>query len=140
MSTDESEDVETAIAYTDGAARGNPGPAGAGAYFQLAEEEKRFFRYLGEATNNQAEYAALLLALEEAQNMGIRNLEIRADSELMVRQITGEYKVRNERLREVFEEAQRRIESFDSFKIVHVPREANQEADRLANQAIDEAS
>lgn len=127
-----------AVAFTDGAARGNPGPAGAGVYMKVGDKEHRFHRYLGETTNNQAEYAALLLALEEAANLGVTHLQIFADSELMVKQVNGEYKVKNAGLKPVFAEAKERIAGFTDFEIAHVRREQNSEADSLANQAIDE--
>ncbi len=125
--------------YTDGAARGNPGPAGAGAYVQDEEgsvvDEAR--RYLGEATNNVAEYQALLLGLERARALGATSLEVRADSELIVRQMRGEYRVRNSALQELCRKAHALAAAFESVRYVHVPREQNRDADRLANQAID---
>ena len=127
------------IVYTDGAARGNPGPAGAGAHLEdgsgkhVASAEQ----YLGEATNNVAEYAALLLGLERAHALGARDVEVRADSELMVKQMRGEYRVRNAGLKPLFERARALASRFDAVKYVHVRRELNQAADRLANQAID---
>lgn len=126
--------------YTDGAAKGNPGPAGAGwvildADGKLLLENKK---YLGELTNNQAEYQALLLALKDALQLGKEALELRADSELMVRQIEGKYKVKNEGLKPLFREAVLSLSRFKSYSIQYVPREKNEEADRLANEAIEE--
>jgi ribonuclease HI len=126
-----------AVAYTDGAARGNPGPAGAGVHMRIGDEWHGFHRYLGETTNNQAEYAALLLALEEAAKAGVTHLEVYADSELMVKQINGEYRVKNAALKPVFAKAQGLIRELTGFSLSHVRRENNQEADALANQAID---
>ena len=128
------------IAYTDGAARGNPGPAGAGVYIVdqhdiLVDEA---IAYLGEVTNNIAEYRALLLALDKLESLQASQIIIRSDSELMVRQLNGEYRVKNEGLRPLFQEAKARLRGFDSVTIEHVRREQNKEADRLANQAIDE--
>ena len=125
--------------FTDGAARGNPGPAGAGVYIEDAEGEvvSEDFAYLGEATNNVAEYRALLLGLERAQELGARKIEIRADSELMVRQLRGEYRVRNAALRKLFERARTLENAFEQIEYTHVRRERNRDADRLANHAID---
>jgi ribonuclease HI len=126
-------------AYTDGAARGNPGPAGAGVWLLdaqgkcIAEEA----RYLGEATNNVAEYSALLVALERAIELGATRLEIRSDSELLVRQMTGVYRVKHPGLRELYDRAQALSRKIGDVDFVHVRREANREADRLANLAID---
>ncbi|MDO8526521.1 MAG: ribonuclease HI family protein [Deltaproteobacteria bacterium] len=125
--------------YTDGAARGNPGPAGAGwvildAHGKLLVENKK---YLGELTNNQAEYQALLLALNEMQKMGTGSLVLCSDSELMVRQLKGEYKVKNEGLKPLFREAVLILSRFEGHHLKHIPREQNGEADRLANEAID---
>lgn len=125
--------------YTDGAARGNPGPAGAGVYIvddrglPVAERQ----RYLGEATNNVAEYSALLLALEIARELRAGRVEIRSDSELLVRQMRGEYRIRNAALQELAERARALASEFDSVAYVHVRREQNRDADRLANRAID---
>jgi ribonuclease HI len=126
--------------HCDGAARGNPGPAGAGAV--LTDGRGRtiaeLHRYLGEMTNNQAEYRALLLAVEEAGRRGATNLAIYSDSELMVRQIRGEYRVKNEGIRPLHDEIRRRLREIGSYTIEHVPREENGRADELANRAIDE--
>lgn len=126
--------------YTDGAARGNPGPAGAGWSIQKADgavlaEGKR---YLGELTNNQAEYRALLLALKEVVGLHPTSLEIFADSELMVRQLKGEYKVKNEGLRPLYEQALLTLRKIPHYSLHSIPREQNGDADRLANEAIDE--
>ena len=128
------------IAYTDGAARGNPGPAGAGVYIvdmhDVFVDEAQL--YLGEATNNVAEYRALLLALDRLEALGAKEVIIRADSQLMIRQLTGEYRVKNEGLKPLYTEARARLRSFVSVTLEHVPRELNKDADRLANRAIDE--
>lgn len=126
--------------YTDGAARGNPGPAGAGAVLcdikgRTVEE---LFEYLGETTNNIAEYRALLLGLKKAIALGAREIEILADSELMVRQLQGKYRVKNEGLKPLFQEAIQLLKEFGKYSINHIDREENREADRLANRAIDE--
>lgn len=127
------------VVYTDGAARGNPGPAGAGVCIRDARgnviEERA--SYLGEATNNVAEYEALLLGLDEAQRLGGTRVEIRSDSELVVRQMLGEYRVRNARLKELHARAKSLERVFARVEYVHVRREENRDADRLANRAID---
>jgi ribonuclease HI len=132
---------ELLIAYTDGAARGNPGPAGAGVLIvdlhDVVVEEA--LAYLGEATNNIAEYQALLLALDKLEALNAKQVIIRSDSQLIVRQLCGEYRVKNEGLRPLFLEAKARLRNFESVTIEHIPREQNKAADKLANQAIDEA-
>jgi ribonuclease HI len=127
------------VVYTDGAARGNPGPGGAG----VAIEDRggaslaQAWRYLGAVTNNVAEYEALCLGLEHAAALGARRIEVRADSELIVRQMRGEYRVRNPGLRTLFARACKLAARFEQVGYVHVPREKNRVADRLANLAID---
>ncbi len=132
--------MKTFTIYTDGAARGNPGPAGAGwvivdASGKTLVENKK---YLGDLTNNQAEYQALLLALQDAIKLGDGDLKLCADSELMVRQLKGEYKVKNDGLKPLFREAVLTLSKFKSYTVKHLPREQNEEADQLANEAIDE--
>lgn len=127
------------IIYCDGAARGNPGPAGAGALI-LDEDGSVVFelsRYLGETTNNQAEYQALILALEEAMKQDVDEVQIYSDSELMVRQIKGEYRVKNGGLKELFKIVLRKLQTFRKYSIDYLPREKNTLADSLANRAID---
>lgn len=130
------------VLYTDGASRGNPGPAGAGALIIDLEgstvAEKAV--YLGEATNNQAEYQALLVGLKAAVKLAPSRLTIRMDSELIVKQLNGEYRVRNRDLQPLYSRARELIQRFGEVRIVHVPREENAHADRLANQAIDNRS
>lgn len=126
--------------YTDGAARGNPGPAGAG-WVILGDQGRELVqkkKYLGELTNNQAEYQALLYALEDAQKLGGKGLCLFADSELMVRQINGDYKVKNEGLKPLFQKALLTLSKFQEYTINHIPREQNAKADQLANEAIDD--
>ncbi|MCI0642365.1 MAG: ribonuclease HI family protein [Gemmataceae bacterium] len=126
--------------YTDGGARGNPGPAGFGYVIQppgqAVIEEQGF---LGTATNNIAEYTGLVRALEHAQKLGARRVVVFSDSELMVKQMNGEYKVRNPGLLELFEEAKELCKAFESVKLRHVPRAENKHADRLYNEALDRA-
>lgn len=125
--------------FVDGASRGNPGKAGAGAVIKAPDGTiiKRLKSYLGIATNNVAEYRALLMALEAAQALNIQSLKIYADSELVVKQIKGKYKVRNEDLLVLYNKVQRLLKGFKKFHIDHIPREKNSDADLLANEAID---
>jgi ribonuclease HI len=134
-----SADGAALVVNTDGASRGNPGPAAAG--FALYREGKLLEaagQYLGKQTNNQAEYNALILALKRALELGAHEVTVRTDSELMVRQIKGEYRVKNSALQDLFAGAKDLIRQFKSFRIQHVPREQNQKADSMANRAIDE--
>jgi ribonuclease HI len=127
-------------AFIDGAARGNPGPAGAGAYFPSLPPEGspvELSEALGRATNNEAEYRALLLALRTAAEHGAFEVEIFSDSELLVHQINGRYRVKAENLKPLFAEAVRRAGDFRRFSIRHVRREQNRDADRLANRGAD---
>ena len=127
------------IINTDGAARGNPGPAGIGV---VIKDEKgavvrEIAEYIGETTNNQAEYRALIMALEAAVELKADSVGIFADSELMVSQIKGIYKVKNEGLKPLFEQARELLQKFKVCNIEYLPREKNKEADKLANIAID---
>ncbi|MDR1997428.1 MAG: ribonuclease HI family protein [Candidatus Margulisbacteria bacterium] len=124
------------IGFVDGGARGNPGPAGAGAVLD-GPRPLALSRYLGETTNNVAEYTALVLLLREALAAGYTELEVFADSELMVRQINGIYKVKDAKLRELFFQATELAARLQKFSLTHVPRAKNQAADRLVNEAID---
>ncbi len=131
------------IIYTDGGARGNPGPAGAGAVILegervLAEVKK----YLGEQTNNWAEYEAVILVLIEAKKLGLasRDIEVRADSKLVVEQVSGHWKIKEPALKIKHAKVRAMIAAdFPRIRFVHVPREENKEADRLVNEAIDSA-
>ncbi|MFQ5424864.1 MAG: ribonuclease HI family protein [Phycisphaerae bacterium] len=125
--------------HIDGGSRGNPGPAGAGVVIQGPDGTPRLEAgyFLGPMTNNQAEYTALIRALEAAQAMEGRNLKLISDSQLMVRQINGQYKVKNPGLRPLFQTAMARLSEFKRWNIRHVMREANQRADELANVAMD---
>jgi len=126
--------------FCDGAARGNPGPAGAGAVLYTPDGRlvERLGRYLGRQTNNHAEYQGLILGLERALELGAREVEVYADSELMVRQLLGEYRVRAEGLLPLWRRARELLARFDRARIAHVPRERNAEADEMSNRAIDE--
>lgn len=128
------------VAHIDGGARGNPGPAGFGV---VVEDEAgrpvaRLSQYLGHRTNNYAEYMGLLSALAYALKHGFKALKIISDSELMVRQIQGRYKVKSPVLLDLYQQAKSLIRQLDWFRIEHTLREGNAEADRLANEAMDE--
>lgn len=129
------------VVYCDGAARGNPGPAGAGAV--LFDEDGRVVATarakLGETTNNVAEYHGLLLGLKLAREQGVGRVEVRMDSELVVRQVRGEYKVKKPHLRELHQQVREAATEFEEVILLHVPRTENAEADRQANLAIDSA-
>jgi len=127
------------IIHTDGGARGNPGPAGLGVYVTDAEGRVvlEHCRYIGETTNNQAEYRAVIDALEHAQQLGGAELEFYLDSELVVRQLNHQYKVRDADLAPLFMRVWNLSTGFRKVTFTHVRREANKDADRLVNQAID---
>ena len=132
--------------YTDGGARGNPGPAGIGAVIYKSELNKKNFEklgeykeYIGETTNNQAEYRALILALERAKELGGSELEVYMDSELIVKQMKQDYKVKNKELQPLFVKVWNLSIEFKSVKYHHITRDKNKEADALVNEAIDKA-
>jgi ribonuclease HI len=127
------------VIHVDGASRGNPGLAGAGAIIKDSSGAVigELRRFLGMGTNNMAEYEALILALEEAKGLGCESVSVFADSELVVKQIKGIYRVKNEGLKGLYAIAIKLASQFTSFKIAHVKRELNSEADKLANEAID---
>lgn len=127
-------------AHCDGGARGNPGPAGFGAVIEDPEGEvvARLSEYLGKQTNNYAEYSGLLAVLGWALRNGARRLCVVSDSELMVRQMKGQYKVKAPGLKPLWEEAQKRAAKLEDFEMRHTLRGGNKEADRLANAAMDQ--
>ena len=126
----------------DGGARGNPGPAAVAAVVQdrSGEVVEERSEAIGTATNNVAEYRALLLGIERAAALGARSLELIGDSELIVRQVNGEYKVKDEALRELHRQVRKALEGFDEWSIRHVRRDDNAEADRLVNEELDRSS
>jgi ribonuclease HI len=132
-------DLVKLVVNVDGGARGNPGPAAIGAVVQdpggevLEERGER----IGKATNNVAEYRAVLLGIERAAELGASELELVGDSELIVRQVKGEYKVKDATLRGLHAEVKRALRPFERWSIRHVRREQNAEADRLVNSALD---
>lgn len=127
------------IIFTDGGARGNPGPSGIGAV--IYDEKKNVIaeisEYLGEGTNNQAEYKALIAALKRATTLEGQEIECYLDSELVVKQLNREYKVKNKDLAPLFLEIHNLSLNFTGISYTHIPRERNGEADRLANEAMD---
>ena len=127
------------ILYIDGASRGNPGRAGAGVWMTNGAGRKvvEMSRYLGHKTNNEAEYWALLLGLREAKRLGGKSIHIFTDSELIERQVKGLYRVKHLNLKGLHKMVTQNLKEFSSFDIQSIPREQNQEADRLANQAIE---
>ncbi|MCE5273019.1 ribonuclease HI family protein [bacterium] len=128
--------------YTDGGSRGNPGPAGIGVLLSQGSDgwEQELAAHIGRATNNVAEYTALVEGLRLARQLGVRRVEHFADSELMVRQLLGQYKVKSPELRELLEQVRALVTSFDSFSTRHVRRELNTRADSLVNRALDQAA
>jgi ribonuclease HI len=130
------------VIYTDGGARGNPGPAGAGVVIVDGGKKIELKKFLGECTNNRAEYEALVLALHEAKKRGLgsREIEVHMDSELIVRQMNNEYQVKEETLWRQYMNAHNLIVAhFPHIAFVHISRDKNTDADRLVNEAIDEA-
>jgi ribonuclease HI len=127
------------IAYVDGGARGNPGPSGYGVYVTNAQGKMvaELSEYLGHQTNNFAEYNGLLAALDFAVKHGHPRLQVVSDSELMVKQMTGVYKVRSPELKELYDRARTLARKLERFEIRHVLRAQNRDADRLANEAMD---
>ena len=126
-------------AFIDGAARGNPGPAGAGVWVPPApgRDAEEHYQALGRTTNNVAEYRALLLALARAEALGAADVEIFSDSLLLVQQVNGAYRVKADHLKPLVADAVQRAKRFRRFSIAHVRREQNKDADRLANLGAD---
>ena len=129
-------------ANIDGGSRGNPGPAAYGVVVRdpRGQTVARLKKYIGRSTNNVAEYYGLIAALDYAQSRQIRALDVESDSELLVKQMRGQYKVKSADLQPLYERAKKMSQSFEAFHIRHVYREQNREADALANEAMDEVS
>ena len=134
--------TKSMLIWVDGAARGNPGPAAIGAVIKDEQGATlaRISQRIGKTTNNQAEYRALIAALEKAVQLGARKVSVYSDSELVVRQITGRYRVKKAELKPLFQKVTQLQSRLESFSISHIPREQNTEADRLANEALDQGS
>lgn len=129
------------VLFTDGGARGNPGPAGIGAVLKDASGEVigEIAEGIGETTNNVAEYSALIAGLEMALDRGVTEIEVFMDSELVISQLKGEWKIKNDRLRSLAVKARALLNRFEPHTLEHVRRELNSDADRLANQGMDAA-
>ncbi len=125
--------------FVDGGSRGNPGPSGGGAVIKdpSGKVVKRLKKRLGLGTNNRAEYMALIMALEAARGLGAEKVRIFADSQLMVRQVTGRYRVKSPALQPLYRKVMALLAAFKDYRISHIPREKNSEADGLANEAMD---
>jgi ribonuclease HI len=132
-----SSDSYEATIYIDGGSRGNPGDAGIGIVIENGNERYGYYQYIGITTNNEAEYMALIHALIIAKDKNYKNIRVFSDSELITKQINGEYRVKNENLIKLYYDVRNLISKFDQFKISHIVREKNIDADRLANIAMD---
>ena len=134
--------IKSVSINTDGASRGNPGPAAIGV--TIKDDRGKLItsisQYIGVTTNNQAEYRAVILALEKAKDLEVEEIDFYLDSELVVSQLKGDYKVKNKELASLFVKIWNLAQQFKKVRYFHVPREENKEADRLANQAMDEGS
>ena len=130
------------VVYTDGGARGNPGPAAAGVVIADAEGKtlKEYSHYLGEMTNNQAEYGAVILGMQKAKQLKAKSIEIRIDSELIGYQMMGKYKIKDSDLQPLFIKAWNLMQDFEKVEIKLIPREQNKRADKLVNQELDKKS
>jgi ribonuclease HI len=132
-------DIDKLIIYTDGAARGNPGPAAIGV---VLKDDKgnvvgTISRRLSPTTNNQAEYQAIIAGLEKAIGLGVKSVLVKSDSELVVNQINGRFKIKNTALRPLYQKVVQLTGSLKNFSITYIPREQNRQADALANKALD---
>ena len=131
--------IKRVIIFADGASRGNPGPAAIGAI--IKDEQGRFItsisQRIGRATNNQAEYRAIIAALEEATRLYAKRVDVKMDSELVVKQINGEYRVKKATLKPLYQQVKQQQGLLEGFTITHIPRQQNIEADKLANKALD---
>jgi len=134
---DKKVEADSCVAYIDGASRGNPGPS-AYAYVLTTCSGEKYVESsrIGTSTNNKAEYTALIRALRRAKSIGCRRLTVYSDSQLLTRQLNGEYRVRNPGLRTLYQEAISLMASFESVRIIHIPRERNVEADALAKAVL----
>jgi len=133
------EPVERLVIHCDGAARGNPGPAGSGAYLTTPDGRvvDEIAEGLGETTNNVAEYTAAILGLQRAKELGVREVLLRSDSQLLIHQLTGVYRVKSPHLQPLHRQIRDLVNAFDRVTFEHVPRERNVDADRLANLGVD---
>jgi ribonuclease HI len=127
------------IIYTDGAAQGNPGPGAIGVVIKDENGPilEKISQRLGVTTNNQAEYQAIIIGLGKAISLGVKNVAVKSDSELVVKQLNGQYKIKNVVLRQLYQKVVQLTGSLESFSISYIPREQNKAADALANKALD---
>ncbi|NCF75446.1 MAG: reverse transcriptase-like protein [Xanthomonadaceae bacterium] len=138
--------MQKVVIYTDGAARGNPGPAGIGIVIKNINDDRNYCEYIGKTTNNEAEYRALIFGLKKAKSLLNKKkskqteVECFLDSELVVKQLNHQYKIENENMQKFFLIVWNLILDFKSVIFSHIPREQNKEADKLANQGIDNKS
>ena len=132
--------MRKAVIYSDGASSGNPGKAGIGGVISVGADTFEFSRSIGIATNNVAEYSALIEALKTAVEMGATEAQIFLDSELVVRQINGQYKVKHENIKPLYEKAKSLLSSFEKFSVRHIPREQNKRADALSKEGVNASS
>jgi len=124
--------------FIDGASRGNPGPSGIGiVFFENKNAIRKLYKFIGNATNNIAEYTALIYSLQEALIAGFKDVVIKSDSELLTKQLTGEYRVKNENLKSYYDQFMHLSRGFDKIDVVNIDRKDNSQADKLANKAID---
>ncbi len=130
--------LKRVVIYADGASRGNPGPAAIGVTIKDKGGKLITFisQCIGRATNNQAEYRAIIAALEEATRLGAKQVDIKMDSELVVKQINGEYRVKKATLKPLYQQVKQQQGLLEGFTITHIPRQQNIEADKLANKAL----
>jgi len=131
--------MKTLEIFIDGASRGNPGPSGIGVIFYDDNKNvvKKLFKFIGNTTNNMAEYTSLIYALQEALIDGYKEVTIKSDSELLTKQISGEYRVKNENLKPFYEQFLHLSRGFNKLNVVSIDRKDNIQADKLANKAID---
>jgi len=127
--------------YIDGAARGNPGPAGIGVVITDGEGKiiDTVSKYIGQSTNNVAEYTALIFGIEKVHNRKLKDIVINTDSQLLAKQLGGEYKVKSSVLKDLYDKANKLLMSFDEVRVNQIDREQNKQADKLANKAIDKS-
>lgn len=128
-----------AVIYIDGAARGNPGEAGIGIVIKDSQDQPigQLYKYIGQATNNIAEYTALIYALQQALILGLKDITVNSDSELLIKQLNGEYRVKNAALRPYYEQFLHLRSGFEKIEARQIARDKNKEADKLANLAVD---
>jgi len=130
--------IKRLVIFTDGAAVPNPGPAAIGAIIKDEQGKllARISQRIGRATNNQAEYRAIIAALEKAVSLGAKHVEVNSDSELVVKQINGKYRVKKATLKPLYQEVKKLQSRLEGFTITHIPRQQNREADKLANKLL----